>query len=110
MSLRYLSVFDVLILLALSVGSPAISAAIAYAAWTGKPAGFDREKFGISFVTAVAAALFFFVYSQRMQADVRTPLFLLQLAIFALGVVFFGIAGGCLLGIFIYRRGQRSAK
>ena len=82
---------------------PSIAAAIGYAAWKGRPRNFSREMYWTAFVAAMAVSLFLFVYSQRMHADVRTWHYLLQIACFGGGAFFFGIAGGCMVGIFTYR-------
>jgi hypothetical protein len=106
MNPRYLPIVDGLLLFALFVGAPTISAAIAYAAWKGKPNSFNRERYGMSAITSGAAGIFLMVCAQRMQADVRRPQYFFQLAGFALGAVLLGIAGGCVVGIFTHRRGQ----
>lgn len=105
MNPRYLPIIDALELSILFVGLPAIWALIGYAAWNGKPNGFDRAKFGSLAIAAGAAAFFLFVHAQRMHADVRTPMFFVQLTCFMLGVLLFGIAGGFMLGVVLYRRG-----
>jgi len=97
-----------LFLLAFFVVVPFIAAVIGYAAWKGKPRNFGRDMYWTAFVAAVAAAGFLFVYSQRMNADVRTSRYLVEVALFSLGVVLSGVAGGCLIGIFTYRRGSSS--
>jgi len=107
MNPRYLSIVDGLLLFALFVGAPSISAAIGYAAWKGKPKTFDRERYGLAAITSGAAGTFLIVYTQRMQADVRTPQYLLQLTFFALAALLLGIAGGCAVGIFTFRRNQK---
>ena len=108
MNPRYLPIVDGLLLLALFVGVPSISAAIVYFAWKGRPSGFDRERYGLSALTTGAPAIALMVYTQRMHADVRTPQYLLQLACFACGTVLLGIAGGCFVGVFTYRRSETS--
>jgi uncharacterized membrane protein len=105
---RYLPIVDGLLLFALFVGAPSISAAIGYVAWKGKPNGFDRERYGLSAITAGAPGIALMVYTQRMRVDVRTQEYLLQLACFALSVVLLGVAGGCFVGVFTYRRRQTS--
>lgn len=94
---------DGLLLFTLFALSPAIAAAVGYAARKGKPKRFNRESFGVTFLTTVVAGGFLMVYAQRMQADVRTRLYLLQVFYFELGAILFGIAGGCLVGLFTYR-------
>jgi uncharacterized membrane protein len=95
-----------LFLFAFFVVVPSIAALIAYAAWKGKPKNFNREMYGMAFVATVAASGFLMVYAQRMQADVRTWQYLLQIACFGLGAPLFGVAGGCGVGVFTYRRGS----
>ena len=104
-----LSIPDGLVWLTMFVGAPLLSAAIGYAAWKGRPRNFNRENYGMSLVVSGAAGVFLIVVAQRMQADVRTPQFLVELACFGLGVVLLGIAGGCALGVLIltYRRNQK---
>ena len=83
---------------------PSIAAVIGYAAWKGKPNNFGRDMYWTAFVAAGAASGFLMVYAQRMSADVRSWQYLAQLACFGLGVLLFGVAGGCFIGIFTYRR------
>jgi hypothetical protein len=84
---------------------PSIAAAIGYAAWKGKPKTFDREMYWTAFAAATIVSLFLMVVSRRMQADVRTWQYLVQVVFFGLGALLFGVAGGCGIGIFTYRRG-----
>jgi hypothetical protein len=58
-----------------------------------------------AFAAATVVSLFLMVFAQRMHADVRTWLYLAQVACFGLGALLFGVAGGCMVGIFTYRRG-----
>jgi len=83
---------------------PSIAAAIGYAAWKGKPKNFSREMYWTAFASAGAISLFLLVYAQRMQADARTWQYLAQIACFGTGALLFGVAMGCLVGIFAYRR------
>ena len=87
---------------------PSIAAAIGYDAWKGKPSNFDREMFWTAFAAAIGVSLFLMVFAQRMHADVRTWQYPAQLALFGLGAVLFGVAGGCMIGIFTSRRGVRN--
>lgn len=84
---------------------PSVAAVIGYAAWKGKPKNFSREMYWTVFAAAVAASLFLMVSAQRMQADIRTWQYLVQCACFGAGALLCGVAGGCLVGIFTYRRG-----
>jgi hypothetical protein len=93
-----------LLLFTFFVVVPSIAAAIAYAAWKGIPKNFNREMYGMAFFATVSASGFLMVYAQRMQADVRTWQYLLQIACFGLGALLFGVAGGCGVGVVTYRR------
>jgi hypothetical protein len=97
-------IVDGLLLFTLFVVVPSIAAAIGYAAWKGKPKNFSREMYWTAFAAAGVASLFLIVCAQRMHADVRTWQYLLQIACFGLGALLFGVAGGCMVGIFTYRR------
>jgi len=97
-------IIDGLLLIIFFVGVPSIAVAIAYAAWKGKPKSFDRESHVLGFVACILASGFLLVYAQRMHADVRTWQYLMQIACGGLGLLLFGIAMGCGIGIFKCRR------
>jgi hypothetical protein len=96
-------IVDGFILLTVFVGAPTIAAAIGYAAWKGRRKTFSRDTFVLAFLATLMISGFLIAYAQRMQADVRTWQFLLQLVCFEAGVLLLGIAGGCAVGIFTYR-------
>jgi hypothetical protein len=93
-----------LFLFAFLVIDPLIAAAIGYAAWKGKPKNFSREMYWTAFAAAGAASLFLMVYAQRMNAYAKTWQYPFQIACLGLGALLFGVAGGCMVGIFTYRR------
>jgi len=93
-------------LFAFFVVVPSITASIGYAAWKGKPKNFSRELYWTVFVSVVVASGFVFLYAGKMHAGIGTWQYVLQLACFGFGILLFGIAGGCLIGIFVYRRGS----
>src|ERR1700694_1076936 len=95
---------SVLFLFTFFVVVPSIAAAIGYAAWKGKPKNFSREMYWTAFAAASAISVFLMIYAQRMRADVRTWQYLTQIACFGSGALLFGVAGGCIVGIFTYRR------
>jgi hypothetical protein len=75
---------------------PAISLAIAYAAWRGKPQNFIL---GQSVVVAVAAALIsglLFGFSLWIGRDFRSPLYLLRTACILLFGLSLGVFMGCI--------------
>ena len=90
------------------VVAPSLAAAIVYAAWKGKPKNFDRKMYWTAFAAAIGVSAFLFVFAQRMQADVRTWQYPVQVACFVLAALLSGVAGGCMIGIFAYRRGVRN--
>jgi hypothetical protein len=47
-----------------------------------------------------------FFFPSRSVDSVRTWQYPVQMALFGLGVILFGVAGGCMVGIFVYRRGK----
>ena len=87
-----------------------MAAGIGYAAWKGWPKSFDHESYVLGFVACLLTSVSLLVYAQRMQADVRTWQYLLQLAFSVLGLLLLGIAGGCGIGIFTCRFRSLSAK
>jgi membrane protease YdiL (CAAX protease family) len=94
-----------LLIFAFFVVVPSIAALIGFAAWKGKPKNFNREMYWTAFAAATVLSLFLMVIAQRMHADVRTWQYPVQVACFGLGALLFGVAGGCMIGIFTSRRG-----
>lgn len=97
---------EALVLLVLFVVAPAIAAVIGYAAWKGKPENWDRSMYWTAFAASIVASVSLMAYAQQMQADVRTWQYPVQMALIGVGVILFGAAGGCMVGIFAYRRGR----
>ena len=100
----YVWLIDGVVLLTLFVVDTAICAALGYAAWKGKPKGFDRSLYALGFLLTIIAGPLLMVYAQRMQADVRTLQFAWQAVCFEIGALLFGVAEGCVAGVIFYRR------
>jgi hypothetical protein len=95
---------DGLLLLILFGVAPSIAAAVAYAAWKGKPKNFDREMYWTAFIAIGAVSAFVVMFALRMRAEVGTWQYFFQCASFSLGAILFGMSMGCGVGIFTYRR------
>jgi uncharacterized membrane protein len=95
-----------ILFLAFFVVVPAIAAGIGYAAWLGKPKNWDRTMYWTAFTTSIMASGLLVAYAIGMRADVRTWHYLVQIALFGLSVLLFGVAGGCMVAVFTYRRGK----
>ena len=94
------------LLLGLLVAIPWITFVISRAAWNGKPKKFRRFNYWIVFIVACGVFGVVFAYAQRMSADVRTPQYLVQTLLMGLAEVLFGVATGCIVAVFTYRRGS----
>ena len=94
-------------LFAFLVMVPSIAAAIGYAAWNGKPRNYSRELFFTAFVLVGGISGALLTYAIRLRADIRTWEYLLQVACFGIGTLLLGVAGGCMIGAFTYRRSSR---
>jgi hypothetical protein len=102
-ALRIVRIVDGLLLFTFLVGIPAIAAAIGYASRKGRPKSFDRDSYVLGFISCTLISLCLLVYAQRMGADVRTWQYLVQVSCFGAGLLLFGIAIGCGIGIFTCR-------
>ena len=96
-----------IILFAFLLIVPSTAALIGYAAWNGKPRNYSREMFLTSFVLVGRVSGILLAYAIQMRADIRTWEYLLQVACFGLGTIPMGVAGGCMIGVFAYRRSSR---
>jgi hypothetical protein len=77
--------------------APSISALIGYAAWKGKPKGFDRDMYWTVFVAAMAASGFIIVYIQRHHDSLPDVVSFIGMI---LGGLLFGVSGGFGIGGF----------
>jgi hypothetical protein len=97
-----------LFLLMFFVIVPLTAASIGYAAWKGKPKNFSRDMYWTVFAATTVVSLSLMMLAQQMHADIRTWLYPVQIACFGLGALLFGVAGGCMIGIFTHRRGVKN--
>jgi hypothetical protein len=109
-AIRVAHIVDGLLLLLFFVGVPAITAGIGCAAFKGRPKSFGRKNYVLATVACGLAGGVLLVYAQRMEADIRTWLYLWQIACGSIGLLLFGIAGGCGIGIFTCRFGPLARK
>jgi hypothetical protein len=102
-AIRVMHIVDGLLLLLFFVGVPVIAGGIGYAAFKGRPKSFTSANYVLG---SIACGLFggvLLIYAQRMDADVRTWLYLWQIVCGSIGLLLFGIALGCGIGIFACR-------
>jgi len=98
---------DLFIALFVFIGVPVIWVLIVLAAWRGKPASFSRERFGLSAASAGIGLIVLSVPFQKLrEVDVRTPLYFAEVANFLLLMILFAVFGGCLFGVFAYKKGD----
>ena len=113
MNPKYLWLVDALQLLTLFVVGPIIGIVVAYEASRGKPQNFNPRQYGIVCVGSGVTAFLLLVLAQRMNADVRTPQYLLQVVCVLLGGLLLGVAMGCfvpvLLRVWRWHRATRLA-
>ena len=102
-AIRVSRIIDGLLLLLFFVGIPAIAGGIGYAALKGRPKTFGSGNYALAAVGCGLFSCALIVYTQRMQADVRTWLYLWQIVCGTTGFLLFGIAIGCGIGIFACR-------
>ena len=102
-AIRVARIVDGLLLLLFFVEAPAIAAGIGYAAFKGRPKRFGRENYVLASVACGLAGAVLLVYAQRMNADIRTWLYLWQIVCGSAGLLLFGVALGCGIGIFACR-------
>lgn len=105
---RWLLFVDGFLLLTLFAVAPLITAVIGYATYRGWPKGFGRQRFVLWSASTLLAAVALLATAKLLDADVRTPLYLLQAACFEVGAVLFGVGGGFTIGMFIYQWGERA--
>ena len=89
----YLWLTESLELLAFFVLQPVIGIVIAYKAWRGEPQNLSR--YGVPCLASGATAVVLLVLAKWLNADVRTVIYVLQVACIVLGFSLFGVCMGC---------------
>ena len=95
MNPNYLWLTEAIELLSFLVLMPAIAIAIAYAAWRGKPQNASPKQYGTVCVASGVTASLLLVLASRMNADIRTMQYFLQLACLLSALLLFGVSMGC---------------
>jgi hypothetical protein len=93
MSPHYLWLTESLELLALLVGAPVLGLVLAYRGWKNRStlnAAVVRRRC----IAYAGIAVLLFALAKWLNADVRSPLFLLQVASFVLSILLFGLCTG----------------
>ncbi|HUK26600.1 MAG TPA: hypothetical protein VLV49_18625 [Terriglobales bacterium] len=102
MNPKYLWLADVMQLLTFFVVAPATAVAIAYAAWRGKPKNFTFQRYAVICVASGVTALALLVLAKRMDADIRTLQYFLQLACVLLGFLLLGVGIGSFFPVLLH--------
>jgi hypothetical protein len=100
----YLWLTGALEVLTLFAVAPVLGLAISYAAWRGKPQMLNPARYGadrVLCVTSGVTAVLLLVFAQLLNADVRTPQYLLQLVCFLFGSLLFGVSMGCCFSVLL---------
>jgi hypothetical protein len=105
-SLAALLLIGGFLLFVLFAVSPSVAGLVGYLTWKGKPTNFDSGMYFAAFIATGGVSTFLIACAVRMHADVGTWQYLLQLACFLVGALIFGIAMGCGVGVFTYRRSR----
>src|SRR4051812_42571139 len=91
----YLQIIDGLALLIFFVVDPLLFIAIGYAAWKGKPSGFDQRKFAVSAIATFLVGTVLILLAKWINADIRTWPYAVQALCMILGLLLIGIGCGC---------------
>ena len=102
-AIRVMHIVDGLLSLLFFVGVPVIAGGIGYAAFKGRPKSFARANYVVGSIVCGLFSGVLLIYAQRMDADVRTWLYLWQIVCGSIGLLLLGIAIGCGIGIFACR-------
>ncbi len=97
----YLWVTEGLQLIAMLGVMPLLALAIGYVAWRGKSPFFKSGRYRIIGLASLIASLLLFGLAHWIDADVRSAEYFVELGVFVLSVVLFGVAIGCGFGEFL---------
>lgn len=91
----YLQIVDGLALFIFFVANPSLFVGIGYAAWKGKPSGFDQRKYAVLTIATVSIGTALMLLAKWINADIRTWPFAVQAPCMIIGLLLFGIGCGC---------------
>lgn len=101
MTPHYLRLTEALELLTFFVIQPALTIVIAYRAWREKEHEPNPKRYGMWCVASGGAGLLLFGFAKWIDADIRTPLYFLQLACALLSFLSLGVSSGCLFSVLL---------
>jgi hypothetical protein len=101
MNPHYLWLTEGLELLTFFVLGPALGLLIAYKVWREKKRPANPKRYGMWCIVSGVAALILFALAKRIDADVRTPQYFLQLACLLLSLLSFGACQGFLFSVLL---------
>ena len=81
--------------------NPLLFIAIGYAAWKGKPSGFDQRKYAVSAVTTFLVGTILILLAEWINADIRTWPFAIQALFMIVGLFLIGFGSGCAGGFVV---------
>lgn len=98
---HHLWLTDAVQLLTFFLIGPAVGAVIAYKAWREREHSLNVKQNGMRCFTSGGAALLLIGLAKWIDADVRTPLYFLQLTCMLLGFLLLGASTGCGVSLFL---------
>ena len=97
----YLQIVDGLGLLIFFVVNPLLFVGIGYAAWKGKPRGFDQKEYAASAVVTFLLGTALVLLAKWINADIRTWPYAVQAPFMIIGLFLIGIGCGCAGGFVV---------
>jgi len=96
-----IQIVDVLLLLIFFVVNPLLFVGIGYAAWKGKPVGFDQKKYAVSAFIAFLLGTTLTLLAKWINADIRTWPYAVQAPCMIIGLFLIGVGCGCASGFVV---------